>query len=85
MGEEGRNRMRGIVATTNGNGNLVECSATAAIRLGQGRGWLHLYKYNGNLLQNRVVNCSKLLRAEQTIAGRKVSFASRNEKYAGER
>ena len=85
MGEEGRNRMRGIVATTNGNGNLVEYSATAAIRLAVMRGWLRLYIYNGNLLQNRSMARSKLLRAEQTIAGRKVSFASRNEKYAGER
>ena len=33
-GEEGRNRMRGIVVTTNGNGDLVEYSTKAAIPLG---------------------------------------------------
>jgi hypothetical protein len=33
MEEEGRNRMRGVVVTTNGNGNLVEYRTTAAIRL----------------------------------------------------
>lgn len=32
-GEEGRNRIPGIVLTTNWSGNLVEYSATAAIRL----------------------------------------------------
>lgn len=85
MEEEGRNRMRGIVATTNGNGNLVEYSATAAIRLAVMRGWLRLYIYNGNLLQNRSMARSKLLRAAQVIAGRNVLFASINMKYAGER
>jgi hypothetical protein len=38
------------------NGDLVEYSETAAIRLGVMRGWLQLYKYNGNLLQNRWVS-----------------------------
>lgn len=83
MGEEGRNRMRGVVATTNGNGNLVEYSATAAIRLAVTRGWLRLYIYNGNLLQNRSMARSKLPRAAQVIAGRTVVFASRSEKTAG--
>jgi hypothetical protein len=73
--------VRGTLATTNGTGNLVEYSATA-IRLPVMRGWLQLYKYNGNLLQNRLVTRSKLPRATQTIASRKVLFASRNEKYA---
>ena len=80
---EGRNRMRGIVVTTNGNGDLVEvqrdcCDSAAAVR-----GWLQLYKYNGNLLQNRSVARSKLLRATQVIAGRTVLFASRKKKSAG--
>ena len=75
--------MRGIVVTTNGNGDLVEYSATAAIRLAVMRGWLQLYKYNGNLLQNRLMARSKLLRAAQVIAGRRVLFASRNKKSAG--
>jgi hypothetical protein len=75
--------MRGILVMTNGNSNLVEYSTTAAIRLAVMRGWLQLYKYNGNLLQNRLVAGSKLPRATQVIAGRKVLFASRNKKYAG--
>jgi hypothetical protein len=37
-GEEERNRMRGIVVTTSRNGNLVEYSMMAMIRLGQVRG-----------------------------------------------
>ena len=37
-GEEGRNRMHGIVVTTNGNRNLVEYRTTAAIPRGEVRG-----------------------------------------------
>jgi hypothetical protein len=75
--------MRGIVVTTNGNGDLVEYSATAAIRLAVMRGWLRLYIYNGNLLQNRSVARSNLPRAAQSIARRTMMFASRKEKSAG--
>jgi hypothetical protein len=75
--------MRGILVTTNGNGDLFEYSATAANRLVVMRGWLQLYKYNGNLLQNRSVARSKLLRATQVIAGGRVLFASRKKKSAG--
>jgi hypothetical protein len=82
-GEEGRNRMCGIVVTTNGNGNLVKYRTTAAIRLREMRGWLQLYKYNGNLLQNHLMVRSKIPQAAQIIAGRKVLFASRNDKSAG--
>jgi hypothetical protein len=84
-GEEGRNRMRGIVVTTSRNGNLVEYSMMAMIRLGQVRGWLQLYKYNGNLLQNSVLAGCELPRATHVIAGRTMMFASRKEKSAGEK
>jgi hypothetical protein len=77
--------MHGIVVTTNGDDNLVEYSATAAIRLAVMRGWLRLYIYNGNLLRKRLVTRSKLPRAKQEIAGIKVVFAGRNEKSAGGR
>ena len=75
--------MRGIVVTT--NGTAISSSTARPLRFGWQwwRGWLQLYKYNGNLLQNRSVARSKLLRATQVIAGRKVLFASRNKKSAG--
>jgi hypothetical protein len=82
-GEGGKNRMRDTLATTNGTGKLIEQNATDAIRLGVMRGWLQLYKYNGNLLQNRLVARSKLPRAGQSIAGRNRMFASRNKRSAG--
>lgn len=75
--------MSGINVTTNGDGGVVDYSATAAIRLAVTRGWLRLYIYNGNLLQNRSMARSKLLRATQVIARSKGLVASRNEKYAG--
>ncbi len=69
---------------TNRTGEFVDPGTMAVIRL-MARGWPHLYKYNGNLLQNRSVTRSKLPRAAQVIAGRKVLFAGRNKKYAGGR
>lgn len=75
--------MSEIVVTTTGNDDFVEHRTIAAIRLREMRGWPQLYKYNGNLLQNRLVAGSKLPRATQVIAGRKVLFAGKNKKFAG--
>ena len=77
--------MRATLVTTNGTGKLVEPSTMAVIQLVVVKGWLQLYKYNGNLLQNRSVARSKLPRAAQSIAGRNRLFASKNKKYAGEK
>ncbi|MBI2228736.1 MAG: hypothetical protein HYU46_06495 [Deltaproteobacteria bacterium] len=78
-------RVLGKLATTSGTAKLVEPGTMAVIRLLVVRRWLQLYKYNGNLLQNRLVARSKLARAAQSIAGRNRLFASKNKKYAGEK
>ena len=77
--------MRGIVVTTSRNGNLVEYSMMAIIRLGQVRGWLQLYKYNGNLLQNRLMACSELPRAKRGVASGKVLSACGNGRMCGQK
>jgi len=48
--------MRGILVTTNRNRDIVESARLLPLRLAVMRGWLQLYKYNGNLLQNRWVS-----------------------------
>jgi len=48
--------MRGILVTTNRNRDIVESVRLLPLRLAVMRGWLQLYKYNGNLLQNRWVS-----------------------------
>ena len=75
--------MRGILVTTNRNRDIVESARLLPLRLAVMRGWLQLYKYNGNLLQNRLMARSDLLRATQVIAGRKILFASKNKYSAG--
>ena len=76
--------MRGIVVTTNGTASrrVQRDRCDSLVEVG---GKLRLYKYNGNLLRNRLMACPDLLRATQVFAGGRVLFASRKKKSAGEK